>query len=73
MKFSPEKLLRSRNSVMTSVFDHFDPFLHKIDLRGGYYGSSGVKTGLKFVIFKMREIFTITAFEVEKLNDDVRF
>ena len=35
VNFSPEKLLRSRNSVMMSIFDHFDSFLPKTGLKGG--------------------------------------
>ena len=66
MKFSPEKLLRSRNSVMKSVFENFDSFMVKIRVKGHSLVLSEVKVGLKILVFKSYEIFTRKALEDKK-------
>ena len=73
MKFSPEKLLRSRNSVVKLIFEKFDPFMVKIGVKGHSFEVSEVKIGPKILVFKSHEIFTIKAFEVEKFSGKVSF
>ena len=73
MKFSPEKLLRSRNSVVELVFENFDPFMVKIGVKGHSFEVSEVKIGPKILIFKLHEIVTRKAFKVEKFIGEVGF
>ena len=58
---------------MKSVFENFDPFMVKIGVKGHSFWVSGVKIGQKILVFKLYEIFTRKAFEVEKFSDDVGF
>ena len=73
MKFSPEKLLRSRNSVVKLVFENFHPFMVKIRVNDHFFVVSEVKIGPKIGFFKSHEILTGEAFEVEEFSGEVSF
>ena len=58
---------------MELVFENFDPFMVKIGVKGHSFRVSGVKIGPKILFFKLHEIFTRKAFQVEKFSSEVGF
>ena len=69
LKFSPEKLLRSKNSLVMSDLHYLAIFRVKIGVKGQFIDF----LRSKIIFFNLAEFFTRKAFQVEKFTGHVRF